>query len=44
MTLEKIRNGKRPALPARLTGHTTSGAVNNDYEHVVGYAGVRVYC
>ena len=44
MTLEKIRNGKRPALPARLTGHTTSGAVNNDYEHVVGYAGVRIYC
>lgn len=44
MTLEKIRNGKTPALPARLTGHTTSGAVNNDFEHVVGYAGVRVYC
>ncbi len=44
MALEKIRNGKKPATPARLTGHTTSGAVNNDFEHVVGYAGVRVYC
>ncbi len=44
MTLDKIRNGRKPARPARLTGHTTSGAVNKDYEHVVGYAGVRVYC
>lgn len=43
MTLEKLRDGKKPARPARLTGHTTSGAVNNDFEHVVGYAGVRVY-
>ncbi len=43
MTLDKIRNGKKPARPARLTGHTTSGAINNDFEHVVGYAGVRVY-
>ncbi len=43
MALELLRNGSRPSRMARLTGHATSGAVNKDYEHVVGYAGVRVY-
>ena len=42
-TLAIVRGDKAPSRPARLTGHTTSGRAAHDYEHVVGYAGVRVY-
>ncbi|MBE9529076.1 MAG: AmmeMemoRadiSam system protein B [Proteobacteria bacterium] len=30
------------ATSARLTEHATSGDVNNDYDHVVGYAGIVI--
>jgi AmmeMemoRadiSam system protein B len=30
------------AKNARLVEHATSGDVNNDYDHVVGYAGIVI--
>ncbi len=41
--LRALRGGRLPARPARLLGHTTSGQASGDFEHVVGYAAVRLY-
>lgn len=41
--LHFVRRGQAPSAPARVLAHTTSGKAASDYEHVVGYAAVRVY-